>query len=159
MASIISSSSAMMLGSAVGTKWPTRPRGRDRNIHISSHCPRHILKVVLRRKNKKEMFRSLPQWGYRVISLLKTFIIKRLDFTFDLLSKVLANEKRGRLKVVAFDRSPFKLISLRFSNKSEQAPSCGRPKTTQRTPVSVICIQKLFENNGIVSGSDTIFTS
>jgi hypothetical protein len=47
--------------------------------------------------------------------------------------KVMTNEKRGGLKVVAFDRSPFKLISLRFSNKSVQAPSCGRPKTTQRT--------------------------
>ncbi len=44
--------------------------------------------------------------------------------------KVLTNEKIGGLKVVAFDRSPFKLISLRFSNKSVQAPSCGRPKTT-----------------------------
>jgi hypothetical protein len=47
--------------------------------------------------------------------------------------KVLTNEKRGGFKVVAFDRSPFKLISLRFSNKSVQAPSCGRPKNTQRT--------------------------
>jgi hypothetical protein len=37
------------------------------------------------------------------------------------------------LIVVAFDRSPFKLFSLRFSKKSVQAPSCRRPKTTQRT--------------------------
>jgi hypothetical protein len=35
--------------------------------------------------------------------------------------KVLINEKRGGLKVVAFDRSPFKLVSLRLSNKSVQA--------------------------------------
>jgi len=47
--------------------------------------------------------------------------------------KVSTNEKRGRLKVVAFDRSPFKLFSLRFSKKSVQAPSCRRSKTTQRT--------------------------
>ena len=47
--------------------------------------------------------------------------------------KVLTNEKRGGLKVVAFDRSPFKLFSLKFSTKSVQAPSCERPKTTQRT--------------------------
>ncbi len=47
--------------------------------------------------------------------------------------KVLTNEKRGRLKVVAFDRSPFKLFSLKFSTKSVQTPSCERPKTTQRT--------------------------
>ncbi len=51
--------------------------------------------------------------------------------TFDL--KVLSNEKRGNLKVVAFDRSPFKLFTLRFSNKSMQAPSCERPRTDQRT--------------------------
>ncbi len=38
--------------------------------------------------------------------------------------------KRGGLKVVAFDRSPFK---LRVSNKSVQALSCERPKTAQRT--------------------------
>jgi hypothetical protein len=40
--------------------------------------------------------------------------------------KVLSNEKRGDLKVVAFDRSPFKLFMLRFSNKSMQASSCER---------------------------------
>ena len=32
--------------------------------------------------------------------------------------KVSTNEKGGGLKVVAFVRSPFKLISLRFSNIS-----------------------------------------
>ena len=46
--------------------------------------------------------------------------------------KVLTNEKRGGLKVVAFDKSPFKLLTLRFSTKSVQAPSCRRPKTTHR---------------------------
>ncbi len=64
--------------------------------------------------------------------------------------KVLTNEKRGGLKVVAFDRSPFKLFSLKFSTKSVQAPSCERPKTTQQTlslsfeikncfPIAVLC--------------------
>ncbi len=33
-------------------------------------------------------------------------------------SKVSANEKRGGLKLVAFDRFPFMLVSLRFSKKS-----------------------------------------
>jgi hypothetical protein len=47
--------------------------------------------------------------------------------------KVLTNEKRGGLKVVAFDRTPFKLFTLRFSNKSVQAPSCEKHETTQRT--------------------------
>ena len=35
--------------------------------------------------------------------------------------KVLTNEKRGGLKVATFDRSPFKLCSLKFSAKSVQA--------------------------------------
>ncbi len=57
------------------------------------------------------------------------------------LLKALSNEKRGGLGVVSFDRSIFKLISLKFSNKSVQAPSCERPKTTQRT------LFLLFANN------------
>ncbi len=32
-----------------------------------------------------------------------------------------------------FDKSPVKLFMLRFSTKSVQAPSCRRPKNTQRT--------------------------
>jgi hypothetical protein len=44
--------------------------------------------------------------------------------------KVSTNEIRDGLKVVAFDRSPFKLFSLGFSKKSVQAPSCRRSKTT-----------------------------
>jgi hypothetical protein len=47
--------------------------------------------------------------------------------------KVLINEKRGGLKVVAFNRSPFKLFTLRFSNKSVQNPSCERRRTSQRS--------------------------
>jgi hypothetical protein len=55
--------------------------------------------------------------------------------------KVSTNEKRGGLKVVAFDKSPFKLFSLRFSKKSVQALFCERHKTTQRT------LFLLFANN------------
>ncbi len=63
---------------------------------------------------------------------------KSLTLVFDVFSakialKVSTNEKRGGLKVVAFDRSPFKVFSLRFSQKSVQAPSCRRSKTTQRS--------------------------
>ncbi len=47
--------------------------------------------------------------------------------------KVLTNEKRGGLSVVSFDRSPFKLFSLKFSNRLVQAPSCERHKTALRT--------------------------
>ena len=38
------------------------------------------------------------------------------------LFKGIDNEKRGGLKVAPFDRSRFKLFTLRFSNKSVQAP-------------------------------------
>ena len=55
--------------------------------------------------------------------------------------KLLTNEKRGWLIVVLFVRSPFKLFSLKFSNKSVQAPSCERHKTTQGT------LFLLFANN------------
>ncbi len=41
-------------------------------------------------------------------------------------------KERG-LTEVLFNRSRFKLFTLRFSNKSMQAPSCERPKTTQRS--------------------------
>jgi hypothetical protein len=47
--------------------------------------------------------------------------------------KVLPNEKRGGLEVAAFDRSPIKLFSLKFSNKSVQAPSSERQKTAPQT--------------------------
>jgi hypothetical protein len=58
--------------------------------------------------------------------------------------KVLTNEKRGGLKVVVFDRSSFKLFTLRFSNKSVQAPSYERPKTPPRT------LFLLFANNNCI---------
>jgi hypothetical protein len=48
---------------------------------------------------------------------------------------------RGVLKVVAFDSSPFKQFSVRFSTKSVLAPFCGKPKTTQQTPFMLyVCV-------------------
>ncbi len=82
--------------------------------------------------------------------------------------KVLTNEKRGGLRVISFDRSPFKLFSRKFSKESVQAPSCERHKTTQRTlfllfannywfPITLLCLaaahfwhSKLNWNIGIV---------
>jgi hypothetical protein len=55
--------------------------------------------------------------------------------------KVLTNEKKGGLRIISFDRSPFKLFSRKFSKESVQAPSCERHKTTQRT------LFLLFANN------------
>jgi hypothetical protein len=73
--------------------------------------------------------------------------------------KVFTNEKRGGVRVISFNRPPFKLLSRKFSKESVQAPSCERHKTTQRTPVPIICKQLLIPNNDIVSGCDTLFTS
>jgi hypothetical protein len=64
-----------------------------------------------------------------------------LDYNKKTNLKVLPNEKRGGLKVVSFDRSPFK---LRFSNKSVQAPSSERPETAPRT------LFLLFANNNCI---------
>jgi hypothetical protein len=55
------------------------------------------------------------------------------DTVTSLALKVLTNEKRGGLSMVSFDRSPFKLFSLKFSNRLVQAPSCERHKTALRT--------------------------
>jgi hypothetical protein len=88
--------------------------------------------------------------------------------------KVLTNEKRGGLKVVSFNRSPFQIFSLWFSNKSVRAPSCERPKTALLTlfllfannnciPISTSCQaatnfsqNTIICNNGIVRGASKI---
>jgi hypothetical protein len=46
--------------------------------------------------------------------------------------------KEVGLKRVAFDRSPFKLFTLRFLNKSVEAPSSERLKTANANSVSII---------------------
>ena len=72
--------------------------------------------------------------------------------------KVLANEKRGVLAVVSFDRSRFKLFSRKFSNKCVLAPSCERLKTAPRTlflsfesnnyyPITIYC-RRLIKKSG-----------
>jgi hypothetical protein len=81
-----------------------------------------------------------------------------LDETQNESLKVLTNEKRGGLAVVSFDRSRFKLISRKISNKFVQAPSCESPRTAQRTlflsfesnncfPITVLC-RRLMEKSG-----------
>jgi hypothetical protein len=70
----------------------------------------------------------------------------------------LLNKRKRKKK--AFDRSPSKLFSLKFPNKSMQAPSCERPKTTQQTLFLSFEINNCFQLcNSIVSDGDTIFTS
>jgi hypothetical protein len=55
--------------------------------------------------------------------------------------------------MVAFDKSPLKLFTLRFLNISVQAPSCERPKTTgtQRNLFLSFENNNFFSNNGIAS--------
>ncbi len=57
--------------------------------------------------------------------------------------KVFANEKRGGLRVVLFDRSSFKLFSLKFSDKMVQAPwsILWEAENHSANPVSIICKQ------------------
>ena len=63
---------------------------------------------------------------------------------------MLTNEKRGGLKVVAFDRSSLKLFTLRFSNKSVQAPSCKRSRTTPRTLFISFANNNYFQISGML---------
>jgi hypothetical protein len=63
--------------------------------------------------------------------------------------KVLTNEKRGGLKMVAFDKSPFKLFKLKFSNKSVQSSSFERPKTAQRILFLLFANNNCFQIGGI----------
>jgi hypothetical protein len=69
--------------------------------------------------------------------------------------------KRGGFKVIAFDKSPFKLFTLKFLTKSLKALSCKRPKTIQRTlflsfeinncfPLTVLC-RRLIKKSGKVA--------
>jgi hypothetical protein len=68
-------------------------------------------------------------WGWRKRAFTRRprGWLKRTEcvrYYFNHCLKVLNSEKRGGLKVVSFDRSSFKLFTLRFSNKSVQIPSC-----------------------------------
>ncbi len=68
-----------------------------------------------------------------------------VGYSNSLLFLRLNNDKRGGMRVVSFDRSPFKLFSLKFLNKSVQTPSCERPKTTQRTLFLSFEIKNCFQ--------------
>jgi hypothetical protein len=98
-------------------------------------------------------------WRREIIPRLSELQYQLLTLFYTRGLKVFTNEKRGGLRVISFDRPPFKLLSRKFSKESVQAPSYERHKTTQQTPVSIICKQLLIPNNAIVSGCDTIFTS
>jgi hypothetical protein len=71
--------------------------------------------------------------------------------------KVLTNEKKGGLEVVAFDRFLFKLFTLRFSVKSVQVPSSERFKTTQRILFLSFEIYNCLQITA--SGCDILFTT
>ncbi len=71
-------------------------------------------------------FSKLPLWVFL------THFLQYIYCTYCWI-KVFTKEKRGGLSAVSFDGSPFKLFSLKLSNKLVQAPSCERPKTAPRT--------------------------
>ncbi len=70
------------------------------------------------------------------LSLFLSQNVQKSEHTTFLSLKLFTNEKRGGLRVISFDRPPFKLLSRKFSKESVQAPPCERHKTTQRTSVS-----------------------
>jgi hypothetical protein len=55
----------------------------------------------------------------KVASIFTAFINAQGRYNDTL--KVLTNEKRGGLRVISFDRSPFKLFSRKFSKESVHA--------------------------------------
>ncbi len=63
-------------------------------------------------RNGRSMPIRQPEIKPEVKKIIETAIFSEISL------KVSTNEKGGGLKVVAFVRSPFKLISLRFSNIS-----------------------------------------
>jgi hypothetical protein len=89
--------------------------------------------------------------------MVNSFQLVRSDLlTYDQVFylNVLTNEKRGGLTALSFDRSPFKLFSLKLPNKpvhcvnSVQSPSCERPKTPQRTLVLLFANNNRFPTSG-----------
>ncbi len=95
---------------------PTRIRIRDRTQPVlHQNC---AVSAILNFKVVKHVLRQALE-------------VYPHNFYVDLM--VLTKDKRGELKVIAFDRSSFELFTLRFSTKSVKAPSSERPKTTQRT--------------------------
>ncbi len=67
--------------------------------------------------------------------------------------KVLTHEKRGGLKEASFDRSRFKLFTLRFSKIFVQAENY-----TQRCLFLLFEYNSWFPNKVLISGCVTIFT-
>jgi hypothetical protein len=80
---------------------------------------------IVNKENQKKKSHALPAPSPTSRSSHCRFSESKGSQLFKL-KKVLTNEKRGGLTVVTFDRSPFKLLSRKFSNKFVQAPSCER---------------------------------
>ncbi len=115
--------------------------------------------------------RDVPRRNIQFFYMIPSEILGLSFLHLPKLLKVLTNEKRGGLRVISFDRSPFKLFSQKFSKESVQAPTCERHKTTQRTlfllfannnwfPITLLCLtaapfshRKLNWNIGIVHPS------
>ncbi len=96
----------------------------------------HLARVSKSRHHKRKAGRFtqflwyMPHTFHILANFSHQFFPPKARFTVKTKSsmKGMTTGWRGRLKVVAFDRSPFKLFTLRFSDKSVPAPSCERPK-------------------------------
>ncbi len=94
--------------------------------------PLHMLQRLQRLERHPTLLKGPVLLVSIFVSVIKQVArINSIRICDQLLLKILTNEKRGGLAMVS--RSPFKVFSLHFSNKSMQAPSGGRTKTTQRT--------------------------
>ncbi len=78
-----------------------------------------------------------------LLFMLFSFFFLQLSSFLNL--KLLTNEKRGGLRVILFDRSPFKLFSRKFSKESVQAPSYERPRTAPRPLFVSFAINNCFQ--------------
>ncbi len=105
------------------------------NIKLLLQKANRKFSVDLRRKDSNQLIQFISNFSF------PRYEKRQLRFCALFGLKVLTNEKRGGLKVIAFDKPPFRLFTLKFSNKSIQPSSCERPKTAQRI------LFLLFANN------------
>jgi hypothetical protein len=112
-----------------------------------------ISRRVCRSKNNNPVHMSRPLFKECDFLVLVCVLACIILCMCTLALKVLKNEKWGGLTVVSFDRSDFKLFTLKFSNISVQSSSCERHKTAQRT------LFLLFANNNCFPKSDEILVA
>ncbi len=79
---------------------------------VAPLLPKKVAPVITEKKLHWNSYDKLK------INLLRTSVPSIVSHWYMKDLKVLTNEKRGGVTLVSFDRSPFKLFSLKFLNKS-----------------------------------------